>query len=73
MNDVGKQNGVLQVDIDGDTKILYEKVVYRTTAKPDLDIDALVFATWFGGGDKSWAPDTKQESYWKNFKIYKLD
>ena len=73
MNDVGKQNGLVQVDVDGENKILYEKVVYRTAAKPDLDIDGLVFATWFGGGDKSWAPKTQQEAYWKNFKIYKLD
>jgi hypothetical protein len=71
MNDVGSKNGLLQVDIDGKTRIVYEKVVYRTAA--DLDIDGLVFATWFGGGDKTWAPDTKQEAYWKNFKIYKLD
>jgi len=73
MNDVNKQNGLLQVDIDGKTKILYEKVVYRTAAKPDLDIAGLIFATWFGGGDKTWAPDKKEEAYWKNFKIYKLD
>jgi hypothetical protein len=73
INDVGKQNGLVQVDVDGENKILYEKVVYRTAAKPDLDIDGLVFATWFGGGDKSWAPKTQQEAYWKNFKIYKLD
>ncbi|KAH7623701.1 hypothetical protein NADE_008524 [Nannochloris sp. 'desiccata'] len=73
MNDIGTKNGLLQVDVDGETKILYEKVVYRTAAKPDLDIAGLVFATWFGGSDKTWAPDTKQEAYWKNFKIYKLD
>ena len=73
MNDIGQQNGYLQVDVDGDTKIVYEKVVYRTAAKPDLSIDGLVFATWFGGSDKTWAPDSKQEAYWKNFKIYKLD
>lgn len=72
MNDVGKKNGVVQLDVDGDTKILYEKMVYRTPANPTLDIDSFIFATWFGGSDNSWAPATRQEAYFRNFKIYKL-
>ena len=73
MNDVGKKNGYLQLDHDGNTKILYDKVVYRTPSHPDLHVDGLVFATWFGGSDGTWAPKAKQESYFKNFNIWKLD
>jgi hypothetical protein len=73
MNDVGKKNGVVQLDVDGDTKILYEKMVYRTPNEPNLDIDSFIFATWFGGSDKTWAPVNMQEAYFRNFKIFKLD
>ena len=72
MNDIGQKNGIVQVDVDSETKILYEKVVYRTAAHRDLDINAIMWATWFGGSDDTWAPKSTQETYWKNMKVYKL-
>ena len=70
MNDVGKKNGVVQVDVDGAVRIHYDKLVWRN--RESLSVDALRFATWFGGGDSSWAPTRTVESYWRNFRIYKL-
>jgi hypothetical protein len=70
LNDPGKHNGLIKVEIDGDTKIEYDKMNWRHNG--NLKIDALAFATWFGGSDSSWAPDRDVEAYWRNLKIYKL-
>lgn len=71
LNDPGQYNGVLQLDIDGETMVDYRKMNYRSTES--TKIDSLVFSTWFGGSDISWAPEENVEAYWRNFKIFKLD
>lgn len=71
MNDPGKYNGELRVDVDSEKVIHYKQMNWRSTK--DVHIDAMVFATWFGGSDKSWAPKKNVEAYWRNIKMYKLD
>jgi hypothetical protein len=70
LNDVGHANGLVQVDIDNALKIHYHKLRWRNRA--DVDIDAFVFSTWFGGSDGSWAPPRTVDSYFRNIKMYRL-
>lgn len=70
LNDVGKKNGVVDITVDGESKIRFDQLYYRSNA--DLKAQALVFATWFGGGDSSWAPTKDMQAYFKNIKIYEL-
>ena len=41
-------------------------------ALDNIKVQAFILATWFGGGDSSWAPSETTEAYFRNFKIYKL-
>jgi len=70
MNTIGQKNGLIDISIDGQSKIHYESMLYRRSTK--VKPQAFIFATWFGGGDSSWAPDRTVEAYFRNFKIYKL-
>jgi hypothetical protein len=70
MNDPGKANGYVRLDVDGDTKIEYKKLVYRKTK--DIFPEAFTFSSWFGGSDESWSPPTTVEAYFRNFAIFKL-
>lgn len=70
MSDCGIPNGLVQVDVDGKTKIQYSKVLYRNAA--DLKVQAFWFTSWFGGSDASWAPTKDMEAYFRNFKLYSI-
>ena len=52
MNDVGKQNGRLEMELNGEKA--ETDIVWR--GKASEQFDQLQLACWFGGGDKSWAP-----------------
>jgi hypothetical protein len=71
MNDIGKSNGYIRLDVNGETKIEYKQLVYRKSK--DVYPTAFTFASWFGGSDDTWSPSTTVEAYFRRFKIFNLD
>lgn len=67
LNDPSQANGMLRIWVDGQQVIEQGDIVYRTT--DDVTIDGLMFSTFFGGGDKSWATPTTQEIRFSDFEI----
>jgi Polysaccharide lyase 14 len=53
LNDVGASNGVIQVWYDGVLVLNANNLYFRST--DSLQIDGVIFQTFFGGGDTSWA------------------
>ena len=72
MNTPGRFDGGVAVAINGVTRISYDRVLYRRSGDAGLEVDAVIFATWYGGSDASWAPAQDQAAYWRNFRLYKL-
>jgi len=68
---VGRANGYVRLDIDGESMIESDKLTYR--ASEDVFPEAFTFSTWFGGSDETWSPSTTLEAYFRNFKLYRLD
>ncbi|MBK1696158.1 polysaccharide lyase [Rhodovibrio salinarum] len=68
LNDPGRANGRLRVWVDGRQVIDKGQLVYRTDR--GVKIDGLIFQTFFGGGDKSWASPKDQSAAFSDFKIY---
>lgn len=67
LNDPSQANGTLRIWVDGRQVIEQNDIVYRTA--DSLTIDGLMFSTFFGGGDKSWATPMKQEIRFSDFEI----
>lgn len=59
LNQPGKNNGRIQVWVDGKQVLAKDKLIFRTTDK--LKIEGIFFSTFFGGGTPSWA--TPQDVY----------
>lgn len=71
MNDIGKSNGYVRLDVDGERVIEFDELIYRTSK--DVYPTAFTFSTWFGGSDESWSPPNTVEAYFRDFKIYQLE
>ena len=56
--------------MDGVPRLSFDRMMFRRNA--NIKVQAFILATWFGGGDSSWAPSETTEAYFRNFKIYKL-
>ncbi|KAL2914617.1 hypothetical protein HK105_205755 [Polyrhizophydium stewartii] len=68
LNDVGKQNGRIQVVHNNEgTAIDFDKVVFRTS--DSVRCAGIDFETFFGGSTKEWATPTDQKAYFKGFKL----
>lgn len=52
MNTPGKKDGFIQVWVDGNLKVDYRKVIYRT--KSSLGIDSFSIHPFFGGSGADW-------------------
>ena len=70
MNDVGKPNGYVRLDVNGDTKIENDKITFRKST--NIFPEAFTFSSWFGGSDETWSPPTSVEAYFRGFQIYAL-
>ena len=51
MNDVGVNNGILELSYDNVVKISLTKINLRSM---DYPINGIMFQTFFGGGDMTW-------------------
>lgn len=67
LNDIGKENGVINILVDG--KVVYTKNNVTIRVSPDVQINSFLFSTFFWGKDDSYS-STKDMSitFWK-FKI----
>jgi hypothetical protein len=67
LNSPGKKDGVIRSFLDG--KLALERTDIRFRDIPELKIDAFYFSTFFGGGDKSWAPPRNEHIGFDDFVI----
>ena len=67
LNDVGKTNGLLIVEVDEQCIFESSEIVYRT--REDVNIDGVVFSVFFGGGDVSWAASHDEVVEFGGFSI----
>ena len=51
MNDLGTNNGILELSYNNEVKISLTKINLRET---DIPINGIMFQTFFGGSDTSW-------------------
>lgn len=69
LNDPGKANGIARLWIDGRAVIEQNDLVY-TTRGADGAGGGLMFSTFFGGGDDSWASPKDQYVDFADFRLY---
>ncbi|EIE76850.1 hypothetical protein G6F55_007803 [Rhizopus delemar] len=67
LNQVNKRNGRMILYVNGVKKVDIKNVVIRTSTTPNTV--GIMFHTFFGGSDNTWATPKTQYSYFKNFKF----
>lgn len=68
LNKPGKQDGRVSVWLDGKPVLNVSGLTFRTTT--DLQIEGILFSTFFGGGDPSWATPKSVYTEFANFSVY---
>ena len=66
LNNPGKNDGVIQVWVNGEKKAFYSKMNYRT--KESVGIEGFTVHPFFGGGESMKTPVDTYTLY-KNFKV----
>lgn len=67
MNDPDRENGSLECRVDDELLLQKDDMEFRRSE--DLAIDHFLFSTFFGGADKSWAPENDCELYFKDIVV----
>ncbi|MFB2893577.1 polysaccharide lyase [Aerosakkonemataceae cyanobacterium BLCC-F50] len=67
LNQPGKNNGRIKVWLDGKQVLEQDELTFRTTN--DLKIEGILFSTFFGGGDPSWATPKDVYADFANFSV----
>lgn len=67
LNTYPQANGLLQFYANGQQVMNFTNIVWRTDNT--VTFSALMFSTFFGGSDSSWA-STGSTSYFRNFDLY---
>ncbi|RDH42302.1 glycosyl hydrolase family 8 [Zooshikella ganghwensis] len=65
------QQGKIEVYINGKKLIENNSITLRDSLTSNSEINQLLFSTFFGGNDKSWAPSKTVYSRFDNFSVYK--
>jgi hypothetical protein len=68
LNDPGAANGIARVWIDGVLSLERRDLVFRHV--PAVRIEGLMFSTFFGGSDPSWASPRDQEASFADFAVH---
>ena len=68
MNTPNSRDGILEAWFDGFPVLTRHNIMFRKTDA--FAIDTLLFNTFYGGGDSSWAPDRNEYIYFDDFRIY---
>ncbi|KAI0333233.1 hypothetical protein GY45DRAFT_1368496 [Cubamyces sp. BRFM 1775] len=66
LNDLGEQNGEIEVFIDGNSVLLATGLVLRTQEGPDARMQGLHLQTFFGGSSPEWASPKTQRAWFAN-------
>lgn len=72
MNQPGKKDGTLRVWVQAGSspeRLMVERLDMQWRAKSTFGVDSLYFETFYGGGDKSWAPS---KPGWAEFSAFKV-
>jgi len=67
LNDIWTSNWIIEYFINWEK--VFSKTWLNITNNPDVKIDAILFSTFFGGWDNSWATPKNTNTYFKNFKV----
>lgn len=68
VNHVGQNDGVLRVWVDGKLLVNRTDMLYRVSNY--VLVAGLMFSTFFGGHDPSWASPKTQAAYFRNFQFF---
>jgi hypothetical protein len=68
LNTPGRSNGVYQLYINRQLVMSSSGVYYRATS--GLKLRGMLFSTFMGGDDSSWAPRKNQWAYFRNIRLY---
>jgi len=60
-------NGQIQLEINGKVAVDFDKLVW--TNRKDIQIEGIMFQSFFGGNDVSWAPSVDQSIAFKDFLL----
>jgi hypothetical protein len=67
LNTPGTSDGTIDVTYNGVQVGHFTGITFRTDA--NTHIDSLMFSTFYGGHDSTWAPTTDQHFYFADFRI----
>lgn len=67
LNDPGVNNGIFRIFYDGENVFELTGLIYRFDES--VQINMLLFATFFGGNDPAWASTADVDTYMKNFHV----
>jgi hypothetical protein len=68
VNHLGASDGVLRVWVDGDLVVNRTDMLYRVS--DSVLVAGLMFSTFFGGHDPSWASPRTQAAFFRNFQFF---
>lgn len=68
LNDPAAANGIARIWIDGELRFEATDIVFRRD--PEVRIEGLMFSTFFGGQDPSWASPKDQEALFADFAVH---
>lgn len=69
VNEPDRRNGIVRLWIDGKPVMEQDDVVFVTDRKRGTEV-GLMFSTFFGGSDKSWASPRDQYADFADFRMY---
>ena len=68
VNHLGALDGVLRVWVDGELVVKRSDMLYRVA--DNVLVTGLMFSTFFGGHDPSWASPRTQSAFFRNFQFF---
>jgi hypothetical protein len=68
VNQLGSPNGVLRVWVDGSLVVNRSDISYRVV--DSVLVTGLMFSTFFGGHDPTWASPRTQSAFFRNFQFF---
>ncbi|KAI8970104.1 hypothetical protein BDF20DRAFT_104013 [Mycotypha africana] len=67
LNNAGKQDGKIELQVNGKKAITVEKLIFRENKAGR--VAGILFHTFFGGSDSSWKTPKKQYTYFKDLHL----
>ncbi|MEW6496163.1 MAG: polysaccharide lyase, partial [Cyanobacteriota bacterium] len=70
LNQPGQSDGRIRVWVDGEKVLDKGGLIFRTTE--NLKIEGILFSTFFGGGDSSWATPKDVYADFADFSVFSV-